>query len=606
MGVSGALHMALLLMLTLLVLPEKPVVEFKNVVAELFEREEDIVEIELDQELEATDELVANVSNVVSDAGAMGAASLSETAAQIDEQVFEEADTTNIAITGLAMVGPPSDQMISEVPEGAIGDPRAVVDDYGQAMDRLTQEILLMLDKSNVLAIWCFDQSESMKDDQQEIRARIDKVYEELGLTNASASQALMTAVTSYGAEFSVLTKKPTNDIAAIRAAIGKVQVDDSGKEIMCEAVTRAISGFRKYARGSKRQMALILVTDESGDRTQNERALELAIDTAKQAKCRIYTLGREAVFGYPYQHVRWRHPETGRIHWLQIDRGPETAFVQQLQTNGLWKRYDALSSGFGSYEQARMARESGGIFFMLPSVETATVRGSADKRRYELEAMRAYRPDLRTRELCAKDRDKYKLHAVLTKVIYDLNPYNPAAAKIIVMRHRFSPKANEFQKQATQQIKKALVYLPYLVKASEVVEGLQSVRGQESDPRWQGNYDLLRAQMIAYQALVYEYAAYLEAFLKDPKSAPPTKAPNLLLTHWDIGRQKKLLNPDVSQPLIDKATALFKQVLVDHPGTPWAERAKQELNQGFGINLHPVYWPPYKKPSGKIKIPKY
>ena len=34
-----------------------------------------------------------------------------------------------------------------------------------------------MLEKGKVLAIWCFDQSESMKDDQKEIRDRIERVF---------------------------------------------------------------------------------------------------------------------------------------------------------------------------------------------------------------------------------------------------------------------------------------------------------------------------------------------------------------------------------------------------------------------------------------------
>ena len=57
--------------------------------------------------------------------------------------------------------------------------------------------------------------------------------------------------------------------------------------------------------------MALVLVTDESGDRDNNARYLEAAIAEAKAAKCRVYALGREAVFGYPYAYMRWKHPAT-------------------------------------------------------------------------------------------------------------------------------------------------------------------------------------------------------------------------------------------------------------------------------------------------------
>ena len=60
-------------------------------------------------------------------------------------------------------------------------------------------------------------------------------------------------------------------------------------------------------------------------------------------------------------------------------------------------------------------------------SLETKLLRG--EKRRYELEAMRAYLPDLRARPLLIADRDQSILRLGLTKIIYDLNPYRKEVA---------------------------------------------------------------------------------------------------------------------------------------------------------------------------------
>ena len=87
--------------------------------------------------------------------------------------------------------------------------------------------------------------------------------------------------------------------------------------------------------------MALILVSDESGEREENVGHLEATINIARDARCRIYVLGREAVFGYPHVRFRYRHPQTRRVHWLIANRGPETAFVEQLQTNGFRRRWE-------------------------------------------------------------------------------------------------------------------------------------------------------------------------------------------------------------------------------------------------------------------------
>jgi hypothetical protein len=346
----------------------------------------------------------------------------------------------------------------------------------------------------------------------------------------------------------------------------------------------------RDYARGGRYQLVLIVVTDESGDPESNNRYLELAISEAKSANCKTYVMGREAVFGYPYAYMSWRHPQTNRVHWLQIDRGPETAFVEQLQTNGFRRRQDAFSSGFGPYEQTRLARETSGVFFMLPSVESRLVRGNVDKRRYELEALRAYLPDMRSRLEQLEERKTVPLRSLIWQVIYDLNPYNAQVAKIIEVRMSFSLNPVQFVKQARTEQAKAKVYLEYLHRAEMAMQQAAELREKETSPRWQANYDLIYAQIVAYQARIYEYGAYLEGFMRKPKVVPLTKGPNTKLVHWDITTRKQLVAESVSQPYIDKATTMFQQVIKNNPGTPWAARAKAELARGFGIDLVPDY----------------
>jgi hypothetical protein len=314
--------------------------------------------------------------------------------------------------------------------------------------------------------------------------------------------------------------------------------------------------------------------------------------------------LGRESVFGYPYAFMRWIHPQTKRHHWLRIDRGPETAFVEQLQTNGFHRRHDAFPSGFGPYEQTRLSRETGGIFFMLPSLESNLVRG--EKRRYELDIMRPYRPDLRSRAECFFDRDKSKLQMTLWDIIYTFNPYNPQAAKYIELRTEFSKDFVPFVKQVDHELTKLQPYLGALAVASDTVEKLQYDREQEVDPRWQANYDLLRAHLVAYQARVYEYGAYLRAFVQQPEVYPPTKAPNLTLENLDITTRKETITEE-SKPYIERSIALYQTVIQNHPGTPWAGVAQQEINRGFGVRIVPEYQPPIPPYTGKtIPVPNF
>ncbi|MEQ8787909.1 MAG: vWA domain-containing protein [Pirellulaceae bacterium] len=598
--VSGFVHFAAFIVMGLITMgvAENEIREIISPVSDTEELEqEELMEITLEESLEAATEVTTAVVSSAPAVGAQGVASSIAPPTMVNMTPSENAfQTANIGI------GPPTIGMLSSTtlvqpaPDGALGEERAIVGDYNEAMDRITQELMWMLEKGPVLVIWVFDQSESMKDDQAEIRGRIDRVYKELGLTSKAAGGQLTTAVTSYGGNYMRHTEKPTFDISEIRGAITSVPIDPSGKEIMCEAVGRSIHDFRGDAKG--RQMALILVTDESGERENNDRFLEEAIAEAKSSGCKIYTLGRQSVFGYPYAHIRWQHPQTKRWHWLRIDRGPETAFIEQLQTNGFWKRFDAFDAGFGPFEQTRMSKETGGIFFMLPTVEKDLVQ--FEKGRYDLEQMRSYKPDLRSKGEQFRDRDQTPLRTALWQVVnVDLNPYNPASARVIVLRQHFSLDPAEFRQQARAEQQKAVVYLDYLAKVEKFLEENKRLREQEINPRWQGNYDLIYAQVVAFQVRVYEYARYLDYFMANPKTAPLNNGPNTRLVHWDIHTRPYTFAEDPKEEYqnrekvlayIKKANELFEIVKKNHPGTPWAARAEWEQRRGYGVDLRPDY----------------
>jgi len=575
---SMILHLGVLIALGLWMIPAKDAGDLPllNVRNEL-EREE-LETVFLDEELEPAEQV--NFFDLGSGSADAPAPEVSGPA--LDAEVVEQDQARHkVSIGGLASLAPPSRELFTELPDNAPGHARRIVDGYGDAIDRITREIMWMLSKQKVLVIWCFDQSESMKDDQEEIRARIERVYAELGLLESAQGDALTTAVTSFGERFLVHTKVPTSNLEEIRAAIHSVPIDPSGKEIMCSAVGLAINQFRSYAQRTRRRTALILVTDETGNRKDNVNNLEATIAVARDARCKVYVLGREAVFGYPYAFMRWRHPQTNRPHWLRIDRGPETAFVEQLQINGFRRRHDAFPSGYGPYEQSRLAKETGGIFFLLPSVETNLVRG--ENRRYELEAMNLYEPDLRARLEILQDRDLSDFRKAIWAVIMDLNPYNEQAARSIELRVHFSPDYQQFVAQARQEFKKAPVLLRYLHLASEEIEKLEPMRIEEEEKRWRANFDLLRAQLVAYQVRIYEYQSYLRQFVAQPEVVPLVKAPNLRLTHWDITTRKETLTDEETAQMKKRAEELFDVVIAEHPGTPWAARAQREKRRLTG-----------------------
>ena len=134
-----------------------------------------------------------------------------QTKVEIDNVVKEADVEIRIADTSL----PGLDQLGEDLGEAEVtGEVGALVEGYGAALDRLTQELLRLMRTDRVLAIWLFAESGSMKDDQEELKGRIHRVYEELKIVQDDADKLngrrrrkssrnddiLLTAIASFGA----------------------------------------------------------------------------------------------------------------------------------------------------------------------------------------------------------------------------------------------------------------------------------------------------------------------------------------------------------------------------------------------------------------------
>jgi hypothetical protein len=609
-GVSLVVHFVLILALGLIASGNVGKTKPQILQASVEERPIEEVVQRLEQKLEPATQLnpMSTSASAASVQGVQGAVSAITQAPKMNTHVTENVTTVRVDVGAVNVFTTAGSTFAAAVPNGTMGEAMGTADGYGEAMDILTREILNRLARGKVLVVWLFDQSLSMKDDQKEIRDRIEMVYKELDLSVSIKDDALLTGVVSYGKSYAVHTQRPTNMIDEIRAAIDAVPVDESGEEMMCSAVGQTAVTFRSLNVGG-RQTMIVVCTDESGNQTDNVQTLEPCIAACKEAKASVYCIGRESVFSYPYAHMWWTVtvPAVGggtvsERFLLRVDRGPESPFVELLQTEGFQARQDAHPSGFGPYEQVRIARETGGMFLMLPSPEAAVFR--RDMTKFDFEQMRPYLPDLRSRDQYVQERDYSPLRSLIWKVINDLNPYKPEIARYINLRQTFAPEPGARASQIDIELNKAKTYIEYLNAAEKAMREAAKHRDREKSPRWRAHYDLILAQIIAYRARVFEYGIYLQAFKTQPKPFDPSRQ----LRDWDMRERGKILGAEKTQPDIDEATRLFAAIIKEYPGTPWATRASFELSRGWGVDLVPEYvpkpGPPRKKPVNPIKRP--
>lgn len=524
--------------------------------------------------------------------------------ARVDRSRLPEAELK----INVAPISLPDQKILGEnIRLGLDGDIGAPVGDYGAALDRLSHELLRLLSESGkVLVIWLFDESGSMSDDQQQIKQRMDRVYRELGLVDETHGDALLTSVVSFGEQIHYQTKEPTFDLDAIRAAIDAIPVDESGTENMCRSIADVLQKHRSFFTRAKYRLAVVVLSDESGE---DGEYVEDALKAAKNSQSPIYILGRESVFGSPDARIRWTDPETGFGYWRPIRRGPETAFVEQLQTDGFQQRYRLHTSGFGPYEQARLAGQTGGIMFILPHEEANLVE--ADNRRYEFLDMKEYVPTLLERSEYQRTRAASPLRTAIWEVIEMLKPGNAAQPGNVSVPLHFPIEPAAFQAPALAAENKALHVAGILQNAHDRLQKVSHLRAHEPSRRWRANYDLILGQVMAYRVRMFEYARHLNHFRREMPT--PTKENS---NHWDLATAPELIPADETLEIarvteaellevVAQSTAQLQSVVEQHPRTPWAARAEWELSRGFSVRLSEAFHDPrIQQRAAEIKLP--
>ncbi len=520
-------------------------------------------------------------------------------------------NTTQFARVSLPGIG----DVNLDLGEGEVsGEIGARVEGYGAAMHRLTHELRRHMRQQPTLVVWLFDSSTSLEDDRKEISSNFDKIYDELDIARQMAQgknekyHALETMIYGFGEGLTKITPKPTADLKEIKQSILKIAEDKSGKEMVFTSLRTVLDEHGKQARSSDRKLAIILLTDETGD---DEAVLEEVVDRAKLYKAPVYVLGREAVFGYPTAKMEWKHPDTGENYWLDVHRGPETAMPECLQYTGFGGRWDSASSGFAPYPQARVVQESGGIFFMLQTKEEALISSARGlERKFDDIRMKQYEPDLASVREYVADRDRSEFRKAIRQAILTLNPRLDRELNI---SDDYPIDIVEFRKRGGEQFQRGVRSLKLINTSLQQLDARRKERDKEPNARWRASYDLVYAQLLAYRVRIFQYLLAMDNHLKaDPKPKNPKS------NHWHRHYVGKMIEPteqqikaagvDIKELEAQRKQALemYAQIIKEHEGTPWAQRAEQEKRWGFGIEFREHYWDPRRwDPAILAKLPK-
>jgi hypothetical protein len=465
------------------------------------------------------------------------------------------------------------------------------------AVDRVTYEILQMMEERPTLVVWLFDQSGSLHERKKEIRERFNKIYEELGIVQQTDENLkgkeddprLLTSVVAFGDNVNLITPKPLSDLGEIQKAIDSIEVDTTGNEKVFTALYLAGEQY-KHLRSTRsrkepeRNVMMIVVTDERGD---DAEGLDSTIKLYRQFAMPVYVIGSPAPFGREFTYIRYIDPDPQYDQtptWAQVDQGPESIFPERVQI-GFDNNYfeePVIDSGFGPFALSRLCYETGGIYFTVhPNrrydgrVREGEIGAYASRMEYffDPERMFQYRPEYISKEEYVQRVAKSPLRQSLVKAAQfaRVGDFDPTQLRFVkVDEARFITELTTAQQSAAR-------LEPKLTGLSEILIAGLPAREKETNIRWLAGFDLSIGMTLAHKVRTEGYNAMLA------KAKRGMKFEKEKSNTWVLTPDAEISVGSKAEKEAQQARDMLEAVVKNHPRTPWALLASRELKQPLG-----------------------
>jgi hypothetical protein len=245
------------------------------------------------------------------------------------------------------------------------------------------------------------------------------------------------------------------------------------------------------------------------------------------------------------------------------------------------------VPAGFGPYALSRLARTSGGIYFVT--------RLGGHRIMFDPAGMREYTPDLVSREQYMAAIARHPIRSAVMQAALVSQQRLPGQPSLTF------PAADgpEF-KEAMARNQEIVARVMYTVdEALGPITAVARKRDHETSRRWQAHYDLIRGRLLAMKLRCYEYNWACARMKKDPK-----KFSDPMFNAWRMMPDPEVKSSDKAAAVAEEAKALLQRVTKDHPGTPWALLAQRELKDPFGFRWVETHVPPPPRPRESAENP--
>lgn len=459
------------------------------------------------------------------------------------------------------------------------------------ALRRIGAAVKASLDVGPTLVVWLIDRTPSanklVTDGVASAKALYDS--EEVRQAATAADPQLLSAVVMFDDQVEFALDPPTGDVNQVKAAFDALKPAQQGKESTFTAIEQTLAKYLAARRDERREVILVVMTDEAGD---DQDKVDSLVDIVKRNAIPIYVIGSPAPWGQTNPYLATGMKPSDPSDDTFPTHGPESLMSERVNIQmgatqvGFAAAEDVsmIDSGFGPFALERLCRASGGEFIAIrPSAGSiyqyrSTNMGhkfwpTGNELRFDPQVVARYAPDY----VSKVDFDELLKQNKARQALVDAAKQQPIEIGVVPSQ-RFEKK-NEAQmaRQLNSAQQFAARHSPTVDQLYELLNRGEADRDKETSPRIQAEYDLAMGRTMAAKVRLDGYNSMLAA-LKRGKNFE-----NANSREWLLEQSSKIETGSTIQKMAEKATMYLQRVVSDHPGTPWAKLAEQELKNPLG-----------------------
>ena len=463
------------------------------------------------------------------------------------------------------------------------------------SIKKIVTAINASLDLGPTLVIWVVDRTPSSQkiviEGVQAAKAWYDST--DIKQLSAGSEQKLLTTIVAYDETAEFLLDPPAADGQKVKEAFDKIQPSTAGREKTFTALKQTLEKYLTYRTTERREVVLVVLTDEAGD---DANLVDELIETTRRAALPVYVVGSPAPWGQANPgSPDPKKPDLSKADDSSPVHGPESLASERVDIEMIRISYGynpgnptdltQIDSGFGPFALERLCRVSGGQFFVVRpdrgsqyryGATTYSYWPSGNEVRFTLENTSKYAPDYVSQadyqRLLSENAARQALHnaAQLPKLVIDETPQMNFPRDARTTEAKMKQNLDRAQQYAAKWAPKIDPFYNALISG-------EAGRDKLTSPRWQAEYDLAMGRVMACKVRIDGYNSMIAA-LKRGKTFV-----NAGSTEWHLESADVFETESTLKKMGERAKMYLQRVQTEHPGTPWAKIAEEELKSPLG-----------------------